>query len=79
MAQFAEITLTSTNLTGGTNFFTVDMKECSSSGFTTIQTGLTYTDFPYLVNLDDNFGSITCYDYEVSEIVTGLVCSEGPM
>ncbi len=45
MAQFAEITLTSTNLTGGTNFFTVDMKECSSPTFTTIQTGLTYSDF----------------------------------
>jgi hypothetical protein len=66
MAQFAEITLTSTNLTGGTNFFTVDMKECSSPTFTTIQTGLTYSDFPYLVNLDENFGVINCYDYKVS-------------
>lgn len=75
MAQFAEITLTSTNLTGGTNFFTVDMKECSSPTFTTIQTGLTYSDFPYLVNLDENFGVINCYDYKVSESITNLVCS----
>jgi hypothetical protein len=75
MAQFAEITLTSTNLTGGTNFFTVDMKECSSPTFTTIQTGLTYSDFPYLVNLDENFGVINCYDYKVSESTTSLVCS----
>ena len=75
MAQFAEITLTSTNLTGVTNFFTVDMKECSSPNFTTIQTGLTYSDFPYLVNLDEEFGVISCYNYKISESVTGLICS----
>ena len=75
MAQFARITLTNTNLTGATNFFTVKMKECSQGSLTTIQTGLTYSDFPYLVNLDDNFGSITCYFYNVSESTTGLVCS----
>ena len=75
MALFAEITLTSTNLTGVTNFFTVDMKPCSSGSYTTIQTGLTYSDFPYLVNLDDNFGTISCYNYKVTESVTSLICS----
>ena len=74
MAKFAEITLTNTNLTGLTNTFSVFLKHCSGSTYTTIQTGLTYSDFPYLVNLDNTFGSINCYDYQVSEEITGLIC-----
>ena len=75
MANFAEISLTSTNLTGVTDFFTVQLKECSSGSYTTVQTGLTYSDFPYLVNLDDLFGSITCYNYIVTESRTQLSCN----
>jgi hypothetical protein len=75
MANFAEITLTNTNLTGETNFFTIKVKECSSPSFITVQTGLTYADFPYLVNLDETIGEITCYEYNVSETLTNLVCS----
>lgn len=74
MAKFAEIILTNTNLTGVTNSFSVFLKHCSGSTYTTIQTGLTYSDFPYLVNLDNTFGSINCYDYQVSEDLTGLIC-----
>ena len=75
MATFARILLTSTNLTGVTNTFTVELKDCSSPTYTTISTGLTYDSFPYLVNLDETFGSISCYDFKVSESISGLICS----
>ena len=75
MPQFAEIILSNTNLTGSTNFFTLDMKECSQNTFTTIETGLTYSDFPYFVDLNEHFGPIDCFNYELSESLTGLICS----
>jgi hypothetical protein len=75
MPQFAEITLSNTNLTGVTNFFTLDVKECTQSTFTTIETGLTYSDFPYFVNLEQEFGPIDCFNYKVSESYSGLICS----
>ena len=75
MSQLVEINLSSTNLTGLTNQFSVFVKDCSDITFTTVETGLTYSNFPYLVDLESAIGVVSCYDYKVVESLTNLSCS----
>ena len=74
MPLFSQISITDTTLTAETYNFTVEIKECSSSNFITVATGVKYSEFPYLVNLNNYITDTSCYDYSITETTTSRNC-----
>ena len=73
MSQIVNISLSPTDPNPGS--YTVRVKDCSSSTYTEVAIGLTYSQFPFQFDVDP-YITETCFDYQVIDTLSGCICTQ---
>jgi hypothetical protein len=76
MATQGQISITATNLSGGSYNFEIYIRECGSGSWGSPIDTIPYSGFPYYFNVDAVLsGSVTCFEYLVEEPTTLAQCT----
>lgn len=76
MAVQGQISITNTNLSGGSYNFNIYIRNCGSSDWGSIIETIAYSGFPYYFDVDQVLtGSPTCYEYLVVEPTSLSQCT----
>lgn len=76
MATQGQISITNTNLSGGSYNFEIYVRECGSGNWGSPIDTIPYSGFPYYFNVDSVLtGTPSCYEYLVEEPTTQAQCT----
>jgi len=73
MSQVVNITLGTLDPNPGN--YTIRVKECANENYITVNTGLSYNDFPYQFDIESYIVG-TCFDYQVIDMDSGCICTQ---